>query len=283
MEVVKKEMDLNAAVRAHREAEEAKHKQDSDEEGNVGVDDLTLDQMKTLAVVEEFTPKAPTHKQHHRDTDRPGWNPEWNGRKNFKKFRRQGEGTVIRRGQSVIVPLEQVKPKEASISQAYWTSSATKSRAGRVRESRDSSSGEEGFVMTRGSGTSRSQRSKPFRDDDVSEEEEEAVNEAADEDNGMQGDAASTTVPGNLQTGEEEQVIDVDAPRTTRAHGPATQTTTTQVSAAAGRKRAATQSTNGKSTAPKRQRRLDEGMRRKNFDDPSDSDDDLKFQFKKKR
>jgi hypothetical protein len=124
----KKEMDVRKVARERREAEEEAAKKDQEAlDANLG--DLSVEEMKHLAVVVEM--EVPTRNEraaraNGSASDR--WDEKWNGRKNFKKFRRKGEGDAgpRRQTQNVIVPLVEVKRKNYGIGDAYWSSSRDK-------------------------------------------------------------------------------------------------------------------------------------------------------------
>jgi len=66
------------------------------------------------------------------------WDDAWNGRKNFKKFRRRG-GEAVARTHRLIVPLQTYKKKEYGVGEDYWleTESSRRSR-GAERDTPDS-------------------------------------------------------------------------------------------------------------------------------------------------
>ena len=115
-----KEINIKDAVRERREAEEEASKRD--EENLQGtLEGLTVEQMRNLAVVEEMVlPQRQPTDQTTSIEHNSRWDERWNGRKNFKRFRRRGEAGKARRGQSVIVPLEEVKKKDYGIGEDYW-------------------------------------------------------------------------------------------------------------------------------------------------------------------
>ena len=124
----KKEIDVRAAARERREAEEEAARRDQEVlEAELG--DISVEDMKNLAVVEEM--EIPTRLERaSRAEENAGrrWDENWNGRKNFKKFRKKGEGAGVARRptQNVIVPLVEVKRKNYGIGEAYWSSSRDK-------------------------------------------------------------------------------------------------------------------------------------------------------------
>ncbi|CRG83473.1 DNA damage response protein RcaA [Talaromyces islandicus] len=115
---------LAAARRRLEEQEEAaalQRKQEDDLNAQTTVDGMALEEMKNLVIVEEFqVPLRQREDTTVEETDR--WDERWNGRKNFKKFRKRGEPSVARSHiQAVIVPLDEVKRKDYGIGDHYWT------------------------------------------------------------------------------------------------------------------------------------------------------------------
>lgn len=110
-------LDVLEAARKHREQEEEQRK--AEQTLHPDEADVDVDQLKNLAIVEEMelpVRKAPAHE----DENIVRWDDRWNGRKNFKKFRRKGESHGRSRMQAVIVPLEEVTRKEYGIGDHYW-------------------------------------------------------------------------------------------------------------------------------------------------------------------
>lgn len=186
----KKEVNIQEVVRERREAEEDAVRRE-EESLRESLDGMHVEDLKNLAVVEEMD--LPDR------SDRPGnqingtsnsrWDDAWNGRKNFKKFRRRGDGAPARRGHSVIVPLEEVKKKDFGIGEEYWLEhdKAKKKRRGKDRATQDAPS--QPNTMT---------RSEPTR--------------------------AEVPVPAELHIEEgDPDTIDVSAPRQTRRAQQASQ------------------------------------------------------------
>ena len=118
-----KEVNIKDVLRDRREKEEAARR---DEEGlQDTLEGMSIEEMKKLAVVEPMAVPDRTEVQRrgHGDPTDSRWDERWNGRKNFKKFRRRGDGIQARRGQSVIVPLEEAKRKDYGIGDDYWLDS----------------------------------------------------------------------------------------------------------------------------------------------------------------
>lgn len=115
-------LDVLEAARKHREDEEQQRKAEDDSHP-ADVSGVDVDQLKNLAVVEEMelpVRNAPAREEETLDR----WDDQWNGRKNFKKFRRKGEPRSRARIQTVIVPLEEVTRKDYGIGDHYWGSNS---------------------------------------------------------------------------------------------------------------------------------------------------------------
>jgi hypothetical protein len=121
----RQKVDVIAEARRHREEEEAaaqERKQEAEITFQEAIEGMTVEDMKKLVIVEEY--EIPVREKEAvtvEKTDR--WDECWNGRKNFKKFRRKGDRSIARsRIQAVIVPLDEVKRKEYGVGDHYWES-----------------------------------------------------------------------------------------------------------------------------------------------------------------
>lgn len=143
---VKAEIDILEVARQRREKEEeiARAEREALQQAMDGMD---IDQIRNLAIIEEMDVKRsappPGASAHGDEGER--WDDRWNGRKNFKKFRRRGEGSssVLHK---VIVPLEEVKKKDFGIGDEYWLEgdkdlTKKKKGKGRARETHSQSIG----------------------------------------------------------------------------------------------------------------------------------------------
>lgn len=117
---IKKELDVLAMVKQNREEEEARARAEKEDLANLP-DDVDLAEIRRLNIVEEMEVRRPAAAARTRDQEVADgrWNPNWNGVKNFKKFRRRGEVTG-RQPARVIVPLTEVKNKEFGVGDDYW-------------------------------------------------------------------------------------------------------------------------------------------------------------------
>ena len=233
----RKNINIQEVVKERREAEDEVARRD-EESLRETLNGLSVEEMKNLAVIEEMElleRTEPPQRRNANGNDNDRWDPRWNGRKNFKKFRRRGEGDQPRRGQTVIVPLEEVKKKDFGIGEEYWLE-GEKSKRKRKEKERTSQSQSQPFATA---------RSQP----------EEA--------------------PAELAVNGGPAVVDVEAPRTTRLMDKTTQPEQN------GNKLAAR---NGKRSAPAIARG-GSVKKQKIFavkEPESDSEDELKFRFKKR-
>ncbi|ATZ50628.1 hypothetical protein BCIN_06g01230 [Botrytis cinerea B05.10] len=118
----KKEVDILALVAQQRERAEAAA-QAEEKSLKQAVSTIDIEEMRKLTIVEDMEVKrsrpAPKTTRHMDEGDR--WDDKWNGRKNFKKFRRRGaEDGPVRAHARVIVPLEEVKKRGNGTGDEYW-------------------------------------------------------------------------------------------------------------------------------------------------------------------
>lgn len=113
------------------------------------LDGMSIDDIRNLAIVEEMpvTRRAPPPRAAPKADESDRWDERWNGRKNFKKFRRRGTDPNDRRVTGrVIVQLEEVKKKDFGIGDEYWlegdadTTSQHKKKKGKGKATQDTES-----------------------------------------------------------------------------------------------------------------------------------------------
>lgn len=285
---VKKEKILNVleVVKRQREKEEAaRHEAEAMEHDMLDLDDRAPTYLAEVVTV-ELPLRDKTNKENNRADRQLGaeWDPKWNGRKNFKAFRRKGDAPQRRsHARKVIVPLEEVPNKTGGLGDQYYSKTQEEIERKRRQQVRSQHLAQSQAQKTSKSSSSRSNARI------ISDDEEEEI--ALDFDDGDDDHASvARTSPGvsRLQREAEaiaEHEIDPDTPRRTRAsdqtqrasldgsdteHGEPTQTRT--------------QAQNGKRAAPsnvdaskaKRQKTLPVVSAR---DADSDDDDDTKFRF----
>ncbi|KAI1065498.1 hypothetical protein LB507_000793 [Fusarium sp. FIESC RH6] len=124
---IKKEFDILAIAAQNREQEEARARAEKEDLANLP-DDVDLSEIRRLNIVEEIEVRQPSNGRTREQDIRDGrWNPKWNGMKNFKKFRQRGE-VAGRQPARTIVPLTQVKTKEFGVGDDYWLEDEETSR-----------------------------------------------------------------------------------------------------------------------------------------------------------
>ncbi|KAM5470578.1 hypothetical protein MferCBS49748_002394 [Microsporum ferrugineum] len=120
-------LDIKEAARQRREevdeAATARRKEDAISFQAI-VEGMDLVQIQKLVAVEEMEVK-PRQSRRNNPADDSRWDERWNGRQNFKKFRRKGDTDVLRRRRAIIVPLEEAKKKDFGIGDDYWGASTT--------------------------------------------------------------------------------------------------------------------------------------------------------------
>ncbi len=148
-----KEINVREHTRQRIKAEEDRRKAD-EENLRDALEGIDIAEMKNLAPVEEMEiqPRAARNNLRNQSQDRgERWNPDWNGRKNFKRFRRRGAEQGIQ-ARKVLVTLEEAPPKKGfGIGDAFFlevedVASSSRSRDNRRKQDDDSSEPEPGFV-----------------------------------------------------------------------------------------------------------------------------------------
>ena len=214
--VKRKEIDFEEELKKQRKKEaEAEEDQEPMHEA---LSKMTVEEMQGLAKVEKMDVSERSGPQTHRDGEESQrWDERWNGRKNFKKFKRKGQSDIPRRAQTVIVPLEEVQNTNVGAQDNFF---AEKERLWEQRRKKN----------TRALEREESEASQSYADAQSHQEE----------------------VPTDLlMDGDEPEIIDVDRPRSTRR---STRGQSQAASTTASRKRPAPRS-NATSDA-KRQKKL---------------------------
>ncbi|KAF2088994.1 hypothetical protein K490DRAFT_37886 [Saccharata proteae CBS 121410] len=132
------DIDVKGLAKEHRIKEEEARRKD-EEFIKEGMNGLDIESMRDLAIVEEMEIKPRSGRQAGRATSaqatETGWKEEWNGRKNFKKFRKrrhgENEGGAAEpiRARKVIIPLEEVnKENHGGTPDDYFVDSTRRSQ-----------------------------------------------------------------------------------------------------------------------------------------------------------
>jgi len=113
----KKEIDVLEIARKRREEEEkAKAERERLQEQLKSMD---IHERPEIQIIEMEVKRSVPPRTAARADESDRWEDQWNGRKNFKKFRRRG-GVAGPVQEKIIVPLEEVKTKDFGIGDEYW-------------------------------------------------------------------------------------------------------------------------------------------------------------------
>ncbi|EXJ75971.1 uncharacterized protein A1O5_00479 [Cladophialophora psammophila CBS 110553] len=290
-----REIDVREAARKQREEKEAAARREEEalEAGLPGVEDQAPANLVEVVTIDlplrDNLNKAGSRVNGERESD---WDPRWNGRKNFKGFRRKG-GPAKRRSHAtkVIVQLVEVPNKTGGLGDQYW--SRTEEEKEREREKRrredartqrttqSQSQPSSGTIRVHVKGRSGTRIVLDGDDEEI----DDLINVAEQDDEDA---STARTIPGvpRLRRGAvevAEHEIDSDTPRRTRAADRARQASenasktapdeTTQTQRG---KRAA--SSTVETSKPKRQKTLPVTTVRDD-DSEDDDSDDMKFRF----
>ncbi|KAI0428911.1 hypothetical protein F5Y09DRAFT_274275 [Xylaria sp. FL1042] len=272
-----KEIDVLEVARQHREETEQRAKLER-EELEKAPEDLDLAEIRRLHI-EESMPlrEVPQVRTREQDIADGRWDPAWNGRKNFKRFRSRGaiQGRTV---EKIIVALEEVKSKGFGIGDDYWLEDST-SQQRQIRQDDRSQSHSQSRRQATNSTTRESRRGHEHIENlrPVDSSEDDVVS---------MGDANAKTNDDDHDSGDDVVITSSSRTRESRASANTTQSQS--------QSRRATQSTSEKTLAtsrtgkrpatgpparekpPKRARALPLPA----SDD--DSDDDLRFRFSKR-
>lgn len=285
------DVDIMDLARQHREEAEARAKAEREALTQLP-DDIDPAEIRRLAIIEEIQPvQQPAQRTRDDDVADGRWDPSWNGRKNFKAFRKQGP-PVGRPPARVIVRLEEVRTKEYGIGDDYWLEGESHQKKKRDRGVSQSQSQGQGQNQTRArtvegeegpQKTGSSMRPPLGGDGDDGDD---------DEGDGIMN-AEPVIVDSEPEAGPEPEP-EPDLPRTRRGKAAEksantrqrtqTHTQTQTQSSAAGSKRAAPAPPAGAEQRPQKKTRQQQQQRAVEVtDSDDDSDDELKFRFGRRR
>ncbi|KAK7613758.1 hypothetical protein JOL62DRAFT_565273 [Phyllosticta paracitricarpa] len=181
----KKVEDINVQELTKERLQKEEQQRIEDEEAlREGLQGMDIESIRNLAQVEEMEvkPRKDRLDTGDQNVDSARWKAEWNGRKNFKKFRKRRRGDTNEetpmRGRKVIVGLQEVTPKDNNMINDDWfgdrpdrdslrrrgSQSTIQSSRNRLLASRDDDSDDDGTSFRRRaprSNTGASQRSGP--------------------------------------------------------------------------------------------------------------------------
>lgn len=217
----KKEVDILALAAQQRERTEAAARAE-EESLKQTVSAIDIEEMRKLTIVEEMevkrsrpAPKATTHVD---ESER--WDDKWNGRKNFKKFRRRGanEDGPVRPHARVIVPLEEVKKNGHGLSEENWglggeDDTQRRRRKGKGKETQTPAETQEPDPSTSSRSKTKPKTRTPAREINSDNEDQELPENAMD--------ARLPSQEPEVVLESEDEVVDPDAFRPTPVRTPA--------------------------------------------------------------
>jgi hypothetical protein len=163
----KAEVDVAEEIRKRRERE-IREREMEEERVREGLEGLDVRGLKGLVQIEEMgVPVKVLQEVQQEDVvegqSERAWKEEWNGRKNFKGFRRKGDAQGQQRTRKIIVKLEEVKKKAYGIGEEYWVTESVRSGSRKSQESQS---------QRRSQGTSQHVSNRvPERDEEIEEDE----------------------------------------------------------------------------------------------------------------
>ncbi|EJT71203.1 DNA damage response protein RcaA [Gaeumannomyces tritici R3-111a-1] len=171
--------DVLTLARRNLEETEAKAREEAERLVALPEDGIDAAEVRRLTIVEDMPviSRGPSARTREQDIADGRWDPHWNGRQNFKKFRKAGGPAAPRQApQRIMVECVEEKNKEYGIGDSYWADEPTQPRAAAKKP---------GGVMTQGqqreSGAAeRRPGRRPALGDDSSDDE--GLEEARDGD-----------------------------------------------------------------------------------------------------
>jgi hypothetical protein len=296
---IKIEDDILELARRQREEAEALAAAKRRELEELPDDGIDYAAIRALHIIEECEVRFPepggaNGRNRDQEIADGRWDPQWNGRKNFKRFRKQGEAAG-RQAPRIIIALEEVKPKEYGIGDDYWLEDEGDSGRRRKDSQRESQTqqqtaeepptqGRSGSISAaKGKGKEKAAARPAMRRTvlaiDSSDEEDRSERSTMPEDSFV-----PETEPSRSRAAKSAEKANSQRGRTQLQTQTTTTTQTTQsqsqvASASSNKRSAATDSV--REPAAKRPRR---GFKPPSDDDDSDdSDDGLKFRFGRRR
>jgi nibrin len=261
--------------------EEAERRNEERAEQDDRVEPLTAEEIAEVQELLQFEEMAvqPSRKaaqRNQRDSDR--WDPRWNGRKNFKKFRKQGGRPQPLRGMKATIRLEEARKKDILLGSVPWGNPVNNDESGKVGRTYDSD-GNDDSQFRRSNRTGNNRDGAPMRRlADISD------SEFSDHDTGdisMDLDVLPARHR-RRQTQNQSQQSELLASQSTLTSG-----TSRATGPAASRKRPASKTSSGRSPPPaKRIATAANSVRSSRVlddDGSGDSEDEFRFKSRRKR
>ncbi|USP82372.1 hypothetical protein yc1106_09646 [Curvularia clavata] len=202
----KDEKEINVREHTRQRIKEEEDRLQADEENlREALQGIDISELKNLAKVEEMEVlprqnRATVRNQNGGESER--WNPEWNGRKNFKKFRRRGTEQGVH-AHRVMVTLEEAAPKKGfGIGDAFFledvepSSHSHNSRRGTQVDDDDGSEPEVGGFSRRKEASRSQSQQVVINVEDSEPDDEEVPGERTQRSSGRTQRVAETQLDG---------------------------------------------------------------------------------------
>ena len=292
------EVDVVEEVRKRRERE-IREREMEEERVREGLEGLDVKGLRGLAQIEEMSVPVKVLRMAQQgeavevEAERErGWKQEWNGRKNFKGFRRKGEAQGQQRTHRIIVRVEEVKKKAYGIGEEYWVGESVRSGSKKSQESQS---------QRRSQGLSQQASNRASERDEEAEGEEQDESQfrrSAKYQKATVGSNATSMVepePGTINPEDHDQEEELpetitvkSTPASTkrgdhslRSYVSETQAQDTTARRTRAGKRIAQEPPAASMEPPTKKGRV--GRKRVEVDEDSDDDDGLKFRRRKKK
>lgn len=131
-----KQIDVRAELEARREHED-KERRKEEEKLRQDMENVDISGVHAKIETYEVPQREPPPRRSQQNDAGPSdrWDPAWNGRKNFKRFKRKGQENDGPRLHRVIVALEEVPRKGHGIGEEYWLQPTNTSSKGATSKS----------------------------------------------------------------------------------------------------------------------------------------------------
>lgn len=269
---------LDLAIQYREEEEATAHAERERLARELRDGDIDYEAIRRLTIVEAMDIRRPQERRtREQDIQEGRWDPRWNGRKNFKKFCKQGEAAG-RPQQRMIMSLEPARVKVHGISNDYWLEDgyAQGRRSGETSQL-ENSQDEAGPKPTAGRARRPASRAKE-RDKYVIGSDDSGDNEEADA--GNDSSLADVMDP----DGSREPARSKKGKAITRQSQAAARRNETQALPSRSQKRSAMESPTSEKPAKRRAVRTAGAAAGESDEEEDDeSDDGLNFRFGQRR
>ncbi|KAH8197487.1 hypothetical protein TruAng_008345 [Truncatella angustata] len=273
---IKKEVDVIEVARQKREEADALAKAER-EQLEADAEGLDLAEIRRLQIEEPMQLRTDLSATRTREQDISDgrWDPAWNGRKNFKKFRQRGAVEPARAPQRIIVALEEVKIATQGLGDDYWLEDESAQR--RKKKSQHE-------PQSQATANRASQRSRQNTAAASSRQARNNADHDGEEDTTM-GDVIDDHATGGDGDDDEGKDLRFSATGSRNTRGAPTSQDSAQTQRTTQKSQASRNTTKRPAAASppreqpaKRSRRLHVPA----SDDDDDSDDELRFKFKRR-